>query len=184
MMGRPARVTMTSTVVPLLENDGHRLGRPVVAASAWWVSCPRRPDCPFPNWIGSHTCVTVATVPYACRTTGIPGPTATRSRRRAAACIRWCRSRSTRRNACTRRVNATRKACCLWVPRPRWHMITRDFNERPLIPWHQTSTGRAGVLTTFVAGSGAQLIPGPPSAWTRFHVNCSNSTVGARTTCT
>lgn len=41
-------------------------------------------------------------------------------------------------------------------------MITRDFNERPLIPWHQTSTGRAGVLTTFVAGSGAQLIPGPP----------------------
>ncbi|RGP03849.1 ATP-binding protein [Bifidobacterium pseudocatenulatum] len=41
-------------------------------------------------------------------------------------------------------------------------MLTRDFNERPLIPWHQTSTGRAGVLTTFVAGSGAPLIPGPP----------------------
>ena len=40
--------------------------------------------------------------------------------------------------------------------------ITKDFNARPLIPWHQTSTGRAGVLTTFVAGSGAPVIPGPP----------------------
>ncbi len=40
--------------------------------------------------------------------------------------------------------------------------LTRDFNERPLVPWHQTSIGRAGVLTTFVAGSGARPIPGPP----------------------
>ena len=39
--------------------------------------------------------------------------------------------------------------------------LMRDCNERPLVPWHQTSAGRAGVLTTMVAGSGAPPIPGP-----------------------
>lgn len=39
--------------------------------------------------------------------------------------------------------------------------LQRDFDERPIAPWHQTSTGRAGVLTTLVAGSGAPRIPGP-----------------------
>lgn len=40
-------------------------------------------------------------------------------------------------------------------------LLVRDFAARPVVPWHQTSTGRAGVLTTLVAGSGAPVIPGP-----------------------
>ena len=63
-------------------------------------------------------------------------------------------------------------------------MITRDFNERPLIPWHQTSTGRAGVLTTFVAGSGAQLIPGPPIGVDALSRELFQFDCWARTTCT
>lgn len=39
--------------------------------------------------------------------------------------------------------------------------LERDSNCRPILPWHQTSTGRAGVLTTLVAGSGAPVINGP-----------------------
>ena len=40
-------------------------------------------------------------------------------------------------------------------------MMTRDFRVRPVTAWHQTSTGRAGVLSTLVAGSGAPRIDGP-----------------------
>ena len=40
-------------------------------------------------------------------------------------------------------------------------MMTRDFRVRPVTAWHQTSTGRAGVLSTLVAGSGATRIDGP-----------------------
>ena len=56
-------------------------------------------------------------------------------------------------------------------------ILTRDFNTRPLVPWHQTSIGRAGVLTTMVAGSGTPGVPGPPvglDAYTRelFTFDC------------
>lgn len=89
-------------------------------ASAWWVSFPRRPDCPFPNSTGSCACVTAPAGRCVCRNTGIRVPTAARSNRLADACIRWCRSRSARRRACTRRGSVTRKACSRWVPRARW----------------------------------------------------------------
>ena len=36
-----------------------------------------------------------------------------------------------------------------------WSMLSRDFTARPLVPFHQTSIARSGVLTTLVAGSGA-----------------------------
>ncbi|WP_258186098.1 ATP-binding protein [Bifidobacterium sp. UTBIF-68] len=40
-------------------------------------------------------------------------------------------------------------------------MLTREFSIRPVTAWHQTSTGRAGVLTTMTAGSGSPMIDGP-----------------------
>lgn len=41
-------------------------------------------------------------------------------------------------------------------------VLTRGFALRPLTPWHQTSTGRAGVLTLLTAGCGSPRVPGPP----------------------
>ncbi|KFI91275.1 ATP-binding protein [Bifidobacterium saguini DSM 23967] len=40
-------------------------------------------------------------------------------------------------------------------------LLTRDMSLRPVTAWHQTSTGRAGVLTTLTAGSGSPVIDGP-----------------------
>ena len=130
-------------------------------ASAWWVSFPRRPDCPFPNLTGSCACVTAPAGRCVCRNTGIRVPTAARSNRLADAVFDGVEAGQPDEEPVQARQRDEEGMLPLGSASPL-DMITRDFNERPLIPWHQTSTGRAGVLTTFVAGSGAQLIPGPP----------------------
>lgn len=152
----------TDPQVPLLEADGHRLGssarRGVTVMG--FVPAPTRLSIPELDWLErarSNAGGTVKVPPH-----------------------RWTRhdssavdsARSELYSMASRQIENTKRArrerqrdeegvLPLGSASPM-DMLTRDFNERPLIPWHQTSTGRAGVLTTFVAGSGAPLIPGPP----------------------
>lgn len=152
----------TDPWVPLLEADGHRLGssarRGVTVMG--FVPVPTRLSIPELDWLErarSNAGGTVKVPPH-----------------------RWTRhdssavdsARSELYSMASRQIENTKRArrerrrdeegvLPLGSASPM-DMLTRDFNERPLIPWHQTSTGRAGVLTTFVAGSGAPLIPGPP----------------------
>ena len=152
----------TDPQVPLLEADGHRLGssarRGVTVMG--FVPAPTRLSIPELDWLErarANAGGTVKVPPH-----------------------RWTRhdssavdsARSELYSMASRQIENTKRArrerqrdeegvLPLGSASPM-DMLTRDFNERPLIPWHQTSTGRAGVLTTFVAGSGAPLIPGPP----------------------
>lgn len=152
----------TDPQVPLLEADGHRLGssarRGVTVMG--FMPAPTRLSIPELDWLErarSNAGGTVKVPPH-----------------------RWTRhdssavdsARSELYSMASRQIENTKRArrerqrdeegvLPLGSASPM-DMLTRDFNERPLIPWHQTSTGRAGVLTTFVAGSGAPLIPGPP----------------------
>lgn len=152
----------TDPQVPLLEADGHRLGssarRGVTVMG--FVPAPTRLSIPELDWLErarSNAGGTVKVPPH-----------------------RWTRhdssavdsARSELYSMASRQIENTKRArrerqrdeegvLPLGSASPM-DMLTRDFNERPLIPWHQTSTGRTGVLTTFVAGSGAPLIPGPP----------------------
>ena len=69
--------------VPMLEDDGHRLGRPARRGVGVVGFVPARPDCPFPNLTGSCACVTAPAGRCVCRNTGIRVPTAARSNRLA-----------------------------------------------------------------------------------------------------
>ena len=148
--------------VPLLEDDGHRLGRPARrgVGLVGFAPAPTRLSIPELDWLmrvrgGSERSVRVPSHRYS------------RSDADAVERARGLLSGLVSRQiAQTRRVYRQRQRAeegtlPLGSASPL-DMITKDFNARPLIPWHQTSTGRAGVLTTFVAGSGAPLIPGPP----------------------
>ena len=148
--------------VPLLENDGHRLGRPARrgVGVVGFVPAPTRLSIPELDWL-THV------RDGGDRTVRVPDHRYSRSDRNAVEAARGrLYSMVSKQIDQTKRVYKARQRdeegmLPLGSSSPL-DMITRDFNERPLIPWHQTSTGRAGVLTTFVAGSGAQLIPGPP----------------------
>ena len=148
--------------VPMLEDDGHRLGRPARrgVGVVGFVPAPTRLSIPELDWL-------MRVRDGAGRSVRVPEHRYSRSDRGA---VESARGRLY--SMVSKQVSQTKS---LYRARQRdeegmlplgsaspLDMITRDFNERPLIPWHQTSTGRAGVLTTFVAGSGAQLIPGPP----------------------
>lgn len=148
--------------VPMLEDDGHRLGRPARrgVGVVGFVPAPTRLSIPELDWL-------MRVRDGAGRSVRVPEHRYSRSDRGA---VESARGRLY--SMVSKQVSQTKS---LYKARQRdeegmlplgsaspLDMITRDFNERPLIPWHQTSTGRAGVLTTFVAGSGAQLIPGPP----------------------
>ena len=148
--------------VPMLEDDGHRLGRPARrgVGVVGFVPAPTRLSIPELDWL-------MRVRDGAGRSVRVPEHRYSRSDRDA---VESARGRLY--SMVSKQVSQTKS---LYKARQRdeegmlplgsaspLDMITRDFNERPLIPWHQTSTGRAGVLTTFVAGSGAQLIPGPP----------------------
>lgn len=148
--------------VPLLEDDGHRLGRPARrgVGVVGFVPAPTRLSIPELDWL-------MRVRDGAGRSVRVPEHRYSRSDRDA---VEQARQRLyslvSTQVAQTKRLYKARQRdeegmLPLGSASPL-DMITRDFNERPLIPWHQTSTGRAGVLTTFVAGSGAQLIPGPP----------------------
>ena len=88
-------------------------------ASAWWVSFrATRLSIPELDWL-------MRVRDGAGRSVRVPEHRYSRSDRDAVEsargrCIRWCRSRSARRRACTRRGSVTRKACSRWVPRARW----------------------------------------------------------------
>ena len=140
----------TDPWVPLLEADGHRLGssarRGVTVMGL--VPAPTRLSIPELDWLErarSNAGGTVKVPPH-----------------------RWTRhdssavdsARSELYSMASRQIENTKRArrerqrdeegvLPLGSASPM-DMLTRDFNERPLIPWHQTSTGRAGVLTTFV----------------------------------
>lgn len=152
----------TDPFVPLLENDGHRLGRPARrgVGVVGFVPAPTRLSIPELDWL-------TRVRDGGDRTVRVPDHRYSRSDRNAVESARGrLYSMVSKQIDQTKRVYKARQRdeegmLPLGSASPL-DMITRDFNERPLIPWHQTSTGRAGVLTTFVAGSGAQLIPGPP----------------------
>jgi len=152
----------TDPFVPLLENDGHRLGRPARrgVGVVGFVPAPTRLSIPELDWL-------TRVRDGGDRTVRVPDHRYSRSDRNAVEAARArLYSMVSKQIDQTKRVYKARQRdeegmLPLGSSSPL-DMITRDFNERPLIPWHQTSTGRAGVLTTFVAGSGAQLIPGPP----------------------
>lgn len=151
--------------VPTLEEDGHRLGRRgrVGVGCVGFVPAPTPPSVPEIDWL-LHV-----------RNLGDQAGGRVR-----VPCHRWSRTDSRAvddaqgvlRSMASRQEEAVRRAererrrdeegmLPLGSASPL-DILTRDFDARPLFPWHQTSTGRAGVLTTFVAGSGARTIPGPP----------------------
>ncbi len=148
--------------VPLLEDDGHRLGaagrRGVTAFG--YVPAPTRLSVRELAWL----------LQVRGRDRGLVRPPAhaySRSDRKAvddAAGRLYAmvsRQIDMERRASRLRQHDEEGMLPVGSPSPM-DILTRDFNERPLVPWHQTSTGRAGVLTTMVAGSGAPPIPGPP----------------------
>lgn len=148
--------------VPLLEADGHRIGaeaRRGVSALGF-VPAPTRLSIPEFAWL-------TRVRESGERTVRAPRHWYTRSDKSAVDTARGeLLSLPARQSEYEKRVLKERRAAVggmlpLGSSTPV-DFLTKDFNMRPLAPWHQTSTGRAGVLTTFVAGSGAPAIPGPP----------------------
>ena len=152
----------TDPQVPLLEADGHRLGssarRGVTVMG--FVPAPTRLSIPELDWLErarSNAGGTVKVPPHRWTRHDSSAVDSARSKLYSMASRQIENTKRARRE----RQRDEEGVLPLGSASPM-DMLTRDFNERPLIPWHQTSTGRAGVLTTFVAGSGAPLIPGPP----------------------
>lgn len=148
--------------VPLLEADGHRLGRGARrrADVIGFVPAPTRMSLGELEWLSrvrssGEDAVRVPEHRYS----RADRAALERARARLSSMASQQAERTRRAERARRRNEAGMLPLGSSSP---LDILTRDFNERPLAPWHQTSIGRAGVLTTFVAGSGAPLIPGPP----------------------
>ena len=147
--------------VPMLEDDGHRLGRPARrgVGVVGFVPAPTRLSIPELDWL-------MRVRDGAGRSVRVPEHRYSRSDRGA---VESARGRLY--SMVSKQVSQTKS---LYKARQRdeegmlplgsaspLDMITRDFNERPLIPWHQTSTGRAGM-------DGPVPSPPPPTPSWRF----------------
>ena len=151
--------------IPALEDDGHRLGSQARRGvdCIGFVPAPTRPTLLELAWLQASAEARLDGIdlppvpPHAF--TRADGNAVSDARNRLSGMVagQIRKARKARRE----RLGDAAGQLPLGSPTPI-DFITKDFNARPLIPWHQTSTGRAGVLTTFVAGSGAPLIPGPP----------------------
>ena len=126
--------------VPMLEDDGHRLGRPARrgVGVVGFVPAPTRLSIPELDWL-------MRVRDGAGRSVRVPEHRYSRSDRGA---VESARGRLY--SMVSKQVSQTKS---LYKARQRdeegmlplgsaspLDMITRDFNERPLIPWHQTST--------------------------------------------
>ncbi len=151
--------------LPALEDDGHRLGSQARRGvdCIGFVPAPTRPTLLELAWLQASAearldGIDLPSVPPHAFTRA-DGTAVSDARNRLSGMVagQIRKARKARRE----RLGDVAGQLPLGSPTPI-DFITKDFNTRPLIPWHQTSTGRAGVLTTFVAGSGAPVIPGPP----------------------
>lgn len=151
--------------IPALEDDGHRLGSQARRGvdCIGFVPAPTRPTLLELAWLQASAEARLDGIdlppvpPHAFTRADGNAVSDARSRLSGMVAGQIRKARKARRE----RLGDAAGQLPLGSPTPI-DFITKDFNARPLIPWHQTSTGRAGVLTTFVAGSGAPVIPGPP----------------------